>query len=99
MIEKEFKDKLKRLVNYEEVEVTMSYLVDMKEEDTKLILFADFETEKPFDLAYKYKKGNNYVELVELKTLKQLQKLDLDQLERVLELTEEMNQPKEEKYE
>lgn len=99
MIEKEFKDNLKRLVNYEEVEVTMSYLVDMKEEDTKLILFADFETEKPFDLAYKYKKGNNYVELVELKTLKQLQKLDLDQLERVLELIKEMNQPEEEEYE
>lgn len=99
MIEKEFKDNLKRLVNYEEVEVTMSYLVDMKEEDTKLILFADFETEKSFDLAYKYKKGNNYVELVELKTLKQLQKLDLDQLERVLELIKEMNQPEEEKYE
>lgn len=95
MIEKEFKDKLKRLADYEYTTVTMSYLVDMKEEDTKLILFADFETEKPFDLAYKYKKGNNYVELVELKTLKQLQKLDLDQLERVVELVREINNPEE----
>ncbi len=95
MIEKEFKDKLKRLASYENAEVTMSYTVDMKEENTKLILFADFETEKPFNLAYKYKKGNTYVELVELKTLKPLQKLDLDQLERVLELVREVNNPEE----
>ncbi len=95
MIEKEFKDKLKRLASYGDAEVTMSYSVDMKEENTKLIIFCNFETEKPFNLAYKYKKRNTYGELVELKTLKPLQKLDLDQLERVLELVREVNNPEE----